>query len=60
MRIEKALDKKKRPSKNEGTIAGIMPNGPKIANIIILSQYFGSSSKTRFAPNMISILLKLI
>jgi len=37
-----------------------MVNGPKVANVIILSQYFGSSFKTRGAPMMIYILFKSI
>ena len=33
---------------------------PMVANIIILSQYFGSSFKTRGAPIIISLILKPI
>ena len=37
-----------------------MPNGPKVATIIILSRYFGSLFKTKGAPIMISLLLNPI
>jgi len=48
---------KKCLAKNEGTITGFMPNGSKVANIIIVFQYFRSSFKTRGALIMITLLL---
>ena len=57
---KKSFRQKKCLPKNEVTLTVFMPNGPKVANIIILSQYFGSSFKARGAPIIISILLKPI
>ena len=54
----KSLRQKKIFPQNGGTLIGFMSNGPEVANIIILSQYFGNSCKNRAAKIMKSIHLK--